>query len=381
MIKIDTCMIVKNEADKIKSLIDQLVQFSHKVYITDTGSTDGTIELIEEYSKKDPKVVLSHFEWIFDFAAARNYSFQQSTDGDYLFWIDADDIINEPLMESLKKLAGLDAELLDKLPTIICMKYKYFQDNDHKFNLNRLVKRSYNPTWYGEIHETLSIVNEIPVTDFFPDDAYIIHNHPNDKNTSTRNLEIFRKIEQNGKLLGCRKMFYYGCELCNHKYFVLAYLVFAECAKYRENDNTIYWVDQVNSLNRMKFIKSYCKFAFTDDILDVALRLYDSGIRRGDLECLIGDEYYERGDYKTAIGYYKEAYEMGPPPSYDNFLYMDHYHGLYPMIQLTCCYYHMDDMPNALMYHEICKQFAPTNSSVINNEDFFSKYKKEHKYL
>ena len=153
-------MIVKNEADKIKSLIDQLVQFSHKVYITDTGSTDGTIELIEEYSKKDPKVVLSHFEWIFDFAAARNYSFQQSTDGDYLFWIDADDIINEPLMESLKKLAGLDAELLDKLPTIICMKYKYFQDNDHKFNLNRLVKRSYNPTWYGEIHETLSIVNE-----------------------------------------------------------------------------------------------------------------------------------------------------------------------------------------------------------------------------
>ena len=377
MIKIDTCMIVKNEVERIQSLIDQLVQFSHKVYITDTGSTDGTIELIEEYSKKNPKVVLSHFEWIFDFAAARNYSFKQSTDGDYLFWIDADDIINDSLMKSLKQMADLDERMLDRLPTVICMKYKYFQDNDHKFNLNRLVKRSYNPEWYGEIHETLRIVNEVPVTGFFPEDAFIIHNHPDDKNTSTRNLEIFRKIEQNGNLIGCRKMFYYGCELCNHKYFVLAYLVFAECVKYNKDDDTIYWVDQVNSLNRLKFIRSQCEFAFTDDVLDLALYLYNKGIRRGDLECLIGDEYFAKKDYRTAIEYYKEAYELGAPPEYDNFLYMENYHQLYPIIQLTCCHYYLDEIPDALMYHEICKNINPNDNAVKNNENFFKGLKKE----
>ena len=50
--KIDTCIIVKNEEKTIKKLIEQFLVFSNEIHITDTGSTDNTIKIIEDFSKK-----------------------------------------------------------------------------------------------------------------------------------------------------------------------------------------------------------------------------------------------------------------------------------------------------------------------------------------
>ena len=43
------------------------------------------------------------FVWVDDFAAARNAALARAT-GDYAFWLDADDVLDPPEREKLRKL-------------------------------------------------------------------------------------------------------------------------------------------------------------------------------------------------------------------------------------------------------------------------------------
>lgn len=58
-----------------------------EIFITDTGSTDATIEIARSHQAH-----ISEFEWGGDFAAARNYALDQS-DCDWNLILDADEYL------------------------------------------------------------------------------------------------------------------------------------------------------------------------------------------------------------------------------------------------------------------------------------------------
>ena len=89
MVEISLCMIVKNEEDVIGRCLECVKEVVDEIIIVDTGSTDSTVEIAKEYTNK-----IYNFEWVDDFAKARNYSFSKATK-DYIMWLDADDIILE----------------------------------------------------------------------------------------------------------------------------------------------------------------------------------------------------------------------------------------------------------------------------------------------
>ncbi|MFR2459147.1 MAG: glycosyltransferase, partial [Christensenellales bacterium] len=70
MASVSLCMIVKNEEVVLKRCIDSVRDAVDEVIIVDTGSQDNTRAIASELT---PKVY--DFEWIDDFAAARNYAF------------------------------------------------------------------------------------------------------------------------------------------------------------------------------------------------------------------------------------------------------------------------------------------------------------------
>ena len=96
--RISVCLIVKNEEDVIGRCLESVKGFADEIIVVDTGSSDKTKEFVSKFTDK-----LYDFEWIDDFSAARNYAFSKAK-CDYLFWLDADDVV---LPEDVVKINNL----------------------------------------------------------------------------------------------------------------------------------------------------------------------------------------------------------------------------------------------------------------------------------
>ena len=88
--KLTVGMIVKNEEkwlDKCLSAIKPILDnVDSELIITDTGSTDRTVEIAKKYTDK-----VLHFDWVNDFSAARNFGLEKAS-GEWFMMLDADDI-------------------------------------------------------------------------------------------------------------------------------------------------------------------------------------------------------------------------------------------------------------------------------------------------
>jgi glycosyltransferase involved in cell wall biosynthesis len=82
--RISVCWIAKNEEFNIARSINSVKDFVDEMIVVDTGSSDRTAEVAAALGAR-----VEHFEWIDDFAAARNYSISFST-GDVVICPDAD---------------------------------------------------------------------------------------------------------------------------------------------------------------------------------------------------------------------------------------------------------------------------------------------------
>lgn len=87
-------MIVKNEAHVIRECLESVTSFIDSYCIVDTGSTDGTIDVITTFfdDKEIPGVVHQR-EWL-NFGANRSECLELArSEGEYAFVIDADDVV------------------------------------------------------------------------------------------------------------------------------------------------------------------------------------------------------------------------------------------------------------------------------------------------
>lgn len=97
-IKISQCMIVKNEEKNIERALSWGKDIVWEQIVVDTGSSDRTAELAGRMGAR-----LFHFDWIDDFAAAKNYAIEQA-EGDWIVFLDADEYLSE---EDVKKLPSI----------------------------------------------------------------------------------------------------------------------------------------------------------------------------------------------------------------------------------------------------------------------------------
>ncbi len=88
-------MIVKNEERCLAQCLERAKDLADKIYITDTGSTDGTKEIAASFG-----AILADYTWNQDFSAARNFSLAQS-DCDWNLVLDADEYLLEGSRQDL----------------------------------------------------------------------------------------------------------------------------------------------------------------------------------------------------------------------------------------------------------------------------------------
>ena len=93
--KVTLCMIVKDESHIIHECLESMVPYVDRYDITDTGSTDGTPDLIKEIMDKHGIPGEVHLSDWKGFGKSRSESFENArkSDAEYAWVIDADDRI------------------------------------------------------------------------------------------------------------------------------------------------------------------------------------------------------------------------------------------------------------------------------------------------
>ena len=81
-------MIVKNESANLPRCLRSVQGLVDEVVVVDTGSTDDTVGIAQSFGAK-----VSSFQWIDDFAAARNESLRRCT-GDWVLILDGDESVD-----------------------------------------------------------------------------------------------------------------------------------------------------------------------------------------------------------------------------------------------------------------------------------------------
>ncbi|MEA2178267.1 MAG: hypothetical protein QOG77_1564, partial [Solirubrobacteraceae bacterium] len=99
-LRLSLCMIVKDEEEMLPRCLAAVRDAVDELVIVDTGSTDRTRDIALEYGAK-----LIDFEWTGSFSDARNVSFDAAT-GDWLMFLDADEVLVEGDGERLRALTG-----------------------------------------------------------------------------------------------------------------------------------------------------------------------------------------------------------------------------------------------------------------------------------
>src|SRR5262249_8695322 len=95
---VSLCLIVKNEENNIGDCLLSAQGLCDEIIVVDTGSTDRTKEIAIQHGAR-----VFDFPWIDHFGAARNQTLEHAT-GQWIFWMDADDRLDEENREKLKKL-------------------------------------------------------------------------------------------------------------------------------------------------------------------------------------------------------------------------------------------------------------------------------------
>ena len=100
---ISLCMIVRDEAHCIETVLSTTRPHVEEIVLVDTGSQDNTVSLAKPYVD-----ILRHFSWIDDFSAARNFSLSLARQP-WILVLDADEVIAPRDFPTLRQLTESDS--------------------------------------------------------------------------------------------------------------------------------------------------------------------------------------------------------------------------------------------------------------------------------
>ncbi len=106
---ISLCMIVKNEESMLARCLDSVRGWVDEIIMVDTGSTDQTVALAQQYGAK-----VFHHPWENDFSKHRNQSLDYAT-GDWILILDADEQIEAGHGDRIRQIISESPEDVTKI--------------------------------------------------------------------------------------------------------------------------------------------------------------------------------------------------------------------------------------------------------------------------
>ncbi|MDR2732851.1 MAG: glycosyltransferase [Fibromonadaceae bacterium] len=200
------CMIVKNEEKNIGECLKSVEGLADEIIVTDTGSTDKTVEIAQSYGAK-----IEHFEWIRDFSAARNHSISKAT-SKWIIWLDADDRLPKRTVEELRKI--LSSESANKVFHLVVCNSRNDDKTGVHFSQIRIFPNNSKIRFEGRIHEQiLSSIRKCSLIEVkLPLEVFHTGYENPDilREKQLRNLELFKEEFPNPMKMDPNAMYHYA---------------------------------------------------------------------------------------------------------------------------------------------------------------------------
>lgn len=353
MITISLCMIVKNEEQVLARCLDSICSEVDEIIILDTGSSDETKSIAGRYTN-----YIYDFQWIDDFAAARNAAFAKAK-MDYILWLDADDVFRP---DDLIKFSELKESLSTDIDSV-SMNYLLAADEYGNITLklrrNRLVRRACNFVWIGAVHEYLEVYGNI-----FSSDISVTHKshyHDND-----RNLNIYDKRLARGEVFSPRDQYYFANELFDHGMYSRAVTYYEQFL----SDNKGWIEDNISSCS--KLADCYHNLGNYEYELQSVLRSFRYSSPRPEFCCRLGYYFMENNDTLSAVFWYKAAIQPEQSEGYgfNNPIYST----FLPHLQLCVCYDRLEIYKLAYLHNEVAGQYRPDDPRILSNRQYLEPF-------
>ncbi|MCR8641214.1 glycosyltransferase [Paenibacillus sp. N1-5-1-14] len=343
-------MIVKNEEHAIGNCLSSVQDLVDEIIIVDTGSKDRTKEIVREYTEH-----IHDFEWINNFAAARNYSSSFATK-DYVLYLDADDV----LLEEDRTKFLLLKESLDPEVDVVSMDYHCAFDDHGIVALNvrryRLAKRSKGFQWEGFVHEDLVIQGVCMNSD-------IAITHTKTHGTPTdRNLNIYEEHIKNGKVLSSRDLSHYARELHHRDMLDRAIPLYLQFLKHPD-------ISDENRIHACGLLADcYQKLDDYEQEIAYVFKSFAYDVPRPEFCCRLGYHYLQSERFNQAIYWYTVA-ANSPLPSNSWEIVNFPSRTWLPQMQLGLCYFKIGDYEASYDHNLKALEYRPDDEQIRTNTE------------
>jgi glycosyltransferase involved in cell wall biosynthesis len=301
-------MIVRDEAFFLARCLDAVVDYVDEIIIVDTGSVDETPNIAARYTDK-----IFHFDWVDDFAAARNFSLDKAS-GDWILVLDADELVSPEGMETIRSTlrdAAEDAFFLvqfnynndpltrDWQPVAENTAYSGGYAGYRRNPIGRLFRNGKNIHFQGAVHE---VIDRSLEGLNYSELEVVLHHHMDDnpdKPRKDRQLNYLRMIEKalakgaNGRLAesaGAVHMYYTGDFPAAIRYF-------------RQAVENGYHAER----NTENLAEAHYRMGDFDQARTVYSQLYRGGYRSFALLTNLANLLVKAGDYRGALNLLEQA--------------------------------------------------------------------------
>ncbi|MDR1927204.1 MAG: glycosyltransferase family 2 protein [Oscillospiraceae bacterium] len=351
---VSLCMIVKDEEAVLARCLSGVKALVDEIIIVDTGSGDKTKEIARQFTGG-----IYDFAWNDNFAAARNFAFSKGT-GDYLMWLDADDIL---LPEDAARFLALKNSLPPDVDTVM-MKYNIAFDEQGKptfsYFRERLLRNCPQAHWEGAIHEVIAPFGKILHSDICITHRRKAHTDP------LRNLHLFERLLANGQTLSPREQFYYARELYYNARFAESAAAFEAFLGDGKG-----WIE--NNIEACRVLaQCYAALRLPEQALHSLLRSFTYDCPRAELCCELGYHFFVQQAYPKAIFWYKTALLCARNDHSGAFTLEDCY-GYLPHLQLCVCYDRLGQRAQAILHNEEAGKLRPQAAAYLHNKAYFEK--------
>ena len=345
-------LIVRNAETTIEACILSILPHVDQIVIVLAGeSTDKTAKIVKSLQDGEygGRIEVYDFDWIDDFAAARNFSFSHLKT-DWYLWIDADDRV-----EGAEKLRILAQNAPDEVGGI-WFPYNYSQDEFGNpctlYERERLVRASCQWVWQNRLHETLSPL--APCVYVRSKEVMVIHNHGNDGTTrSDRNMKILNLMYEEDPE-DKRVWLYLG-----HQWFASgdAHQAAHWYMKFGMDEGTV----PIERYQALCYATKAMRGLQDRQAIEVALLAYELFPQYRDACCELASGYFMVGDYDKAIFWTNNMFKsqmMEETPAIIFINPMDYSFNAYAL--MSECYLKKGDIDESISWAQKAQVVAPT---------------------